>query len=138
MSWDVVIFNLSKKVSSLEDIDESILIGIASNKRFKEILIENFPDIKWDGNCGIVERDNIYIEVFIGEPGHDTFSNTIFFLRNGEASIFEIINLCKKYGWQIYDTSLGAMIDLDKPEQNGYTNYENYVNQILSSRPNYE
>lgn len=134
MSWDVVIFNLSKKVSSVEEIDVSILIDIASNKRFKEILIENFPDIKWDDNCGIVERDNIYIEVFIGELKDDTFSNTIFFLRDGEASIFEIINLCKKYGWQIYDTSLGAMIDVDNPGLNGYTNYRNYVNQILGSK----
>jgi|KBSSwiStaDraftv2_1062776.scaffolds.fasta_scaffold249416_2 hypothetical protein len=130
MSWDVVIFNLNKKVSSVEEINEDVLIPIASNSDFRKLITENFPDVKWDGNCGIIERVNIYIELFIGDAEEDTFSNTIFFLRDSEASIFPVITLCKKYGWQLFDTSLEQMIDLDNPEKNGYAKYRSYVDMI--------
>ena len=130
MSWDIVLFNLTRKVSSAEEISEDILIPMATNGGFKKILTEYFPDIKWEDNCGIISRDNVYIELFTGQPDEETFSNIIFFLREGEASIFEVIGLCKKYGWQLYDTSLGEMIDTDHPERNGYTQYSAYVTHI--------
>ena len=131
MSWDIVIFNLNKKVSSVEEINEDVLIPIASNKGFRSLLTENFPDIKWDANRGILERPGIYIEIFTGDNDDETFSNKIFFLRDSEASIFPVIDLCKKYGWQLFDTALDQMIDLENPEQNGYSNYRSYVDFIM-------
>ena len=47
---------------------------------------------------------------------------------------FELIELAKKYGWQIFDTGLGEMIDLDNPEKNGYENHREYVEQIMKNR----
>jgi len=130
MSWDIVIFNLKKKVSTVEEINEDILIPIATNKEFRQLLTENFPDIKWDDNCGIIERENIYIETYLGDDD-EHFSNTMFFLRRSETSLFPLIDLCKKYGWQLFDTGLGQMIDLDNPGNNGYDNYKKYLDQIM-------
>lgn len=132
MSWDVVVFNLNKKVSSVEEINEDILIPIATCRHFKKILHEHFPDVKWDGDRGIVERENVYMELFIDES-EETFSNTVFFLREGEASIFDVINFCKRHGWQLYDTALGEMIDLDNPARNGYANYAAYIKHITGN-----
>ena len=134
MSWDVVIFNLKKKVSSIEEINEDILIPIATNKEFRSLLTENFPDIKWNDRCGVVEGNDIYIELYLGENDEETFSNTIFFLRDSETSIFPVIDLCKKYGWQLFDTSLEQMIDLDSPEKNGYSKYRSYVDLIMKKK----
>jgi len=130
MSWDIVIFNLKKKVSTVEEINEDILIPIATNKEFRQLLIENFLDIKWDDKCGIIERENIYIETYLGDDD-EHFSNTMFFLRRSETSLFPLIDLCKKYGWQLFDTGLGQMIDLDNPGNNGYDNYKKYLDQIM-------
>jgi len=131
MSWDVVIFNLNKKVSSIEEINEDILIPIATNKEFHSLLTENFPDIRWNGDCGIIERNNIYIELYLGDDNEVSFSNIIFFLRSSEESVFPVIDLCKKYGWQLFDTALDQMINLDNPEINGYDNYKKYLDQIM-------
>jgi hypothetical protein len=131
MSWDVCIFNLKKKVSSVEEINEDILIPIATNKEFRSLLTETFPDIKWDSNCGIIERENIYIETYLGEDDNESFSNTMFFLRKSETSLFPLIDLCKKYGWQLFDTGLDQMIDLDNPGNNGYDNYKKYLDHIM-------
>jgi hypothetical protein len=32
--------------------------------------------------------------------------------------------------WQIFDTGNGCMIDLENPVNNGYSNFNNYLNQI--------
>jgi hypothetical protein len=134
MSWDIVVFNLKRKVSSVEEIDEDILIPISTIKGFRQLLTENLPSIRWDGKCGILEEADIYFEVFADETDESIFTNTIFFLRGGEASIYPIIMLCKKYGWQLFDTSLGEMIDIENPERNGHQKYKEYVSHIINSK----
>ena len=48
----------------------------------------------------------------------------------GENGLFELIELAKNNNWQIYDTSLNDFIDLDNPENNGFENFNQYLNQI--------
>jgi len=57
-------------------------------------------------------------------------SNKILSLY-GENGLFELIEIAKRQGWQIFDTELGSMIDLDNPENNGYKNHRKYVEQIM-------
>lgn len=52
----------------------------------------------------------------------------------GENGLFELIEIAKQYGWQIFDTGLGEMIDLENPSKNGYKNYRKYVDQILKNK----
>jgi len=59
-------------------------------------------------------------------------SNTLFNLY-GETSLFELIRVAKIYGWQIFDTGVGEMIDLEKPEKNGYDNFQSYLQDVLSN-----
>jgi len=40
--------------------------------------------------------------------------------------------LAKKYNWQIFDTGLGQMINLENPDINGYSNFQNYLKDVLS------
>lgn len=49
----------------------------------------------------------------------------------GENGLYELIALAKKHNWQIYDSGIGEMIDLDNPEKNGFENHKKYVEQIL-------
>ena len=50
----------------------------------------------------------------------------------GENGLFELIELAKKHQWQIYDSGIDGMIDLENPENNGFKNHRNYVKQILN------
>jgi hypothetical protein len=132
MSWDVVVFKLSRKVNRVEEIDETILIDIGTNTVFKKIIEKNFHDVVWDVDWGKIERKDYSIEFSLGDSdGH--FSNTIFHLY-GENAIYEIVELCKKNNWQAYDTGLGQMLDLDDPKKNGYENHQKYVRQILDGK----
>ena len=49
----------------------------------------------------------------------------------GENSIYELIRISKEYGWQIFDTGNGQMLDLDHPEKNGYRDFQNYLQHVL-------
>lgn len=133
MSWDVVVFNLKRKVANVEEIDESVLLEIGTYANFEATLKRRFPALA--NHKGWLKADfgNCSLETSLGEP-NGTFSNTIFHLH-GENAIHELIELCKANGWQAFDTALGQMLDLDHPERNGYQDHRRYVEQIMNKRP---
>lgn len=132
MSWDVMIFNLKRKVDSVDEIDESVLVDIGTKADFKKIMTDNYRDIIWDKDWGKIERKDFSIEFSLGDSD-EPFSNTVFHLY-GENAIYEIVELCKKNNWQLFDTGLEQMVDLDNPKNNGYKNHQEYVRQILNGQ----
>jgi hypothetical protein len=127
MSWDIVIFKLSKKVSSVEEIDESVLENV-SDTAFKAAINNHFPNVEWQDGLGRIVGSEYEIEFYDGDEGE--FSNIIFRMY-GEMAIYALIDFCKKNGWQAFDTGLGEMLDLDHPERNGYQDFQNYLAQVL-------
>ena len=126
MSWDIVLFSSSQKITSAEDIDESKFIPIMFSPVF-ESYFENFTkhehhsEIKGDGFSIIYYYED--------EPESNTLLNLY-----GESAIYPIIDLCIKNNWQVYDTGLDEMIDLSNPSKNGYQNFQAYLSQILNSK----
>jgi len=128
MSWDVVIFSSKQKITSIQEIDEELFLPID----FNAILEKNFDNIIIDDNHREIKGDNYSINYFVdAEP----VSNTLFSLY-GEASIFELIRVAKIYGWQIFDTGNGEMLDLEHPERNGYENFQSYLQHVLTNPNN--
>lgn len=132
MSWDVIVFNLSRKVDNVEEIDETVLVDIGTKKDFKKIIEKNYKDVVWDGDWGKIERGDYSIEFSLGDTD-ELFSNSMFHLY-GENAIYDIIEFCKKNNWQAFDTGLDQMLDLDDPRKNGYANHQNYLRQILGEK----
>ncbi len=132
MSWDVVIFNLKRKVANLEEIDESVLVDIGTYADFEALLRRWFPMLANEHGWLKVDLQGSSLETGLGEL-HETFSNTIFHLY-GENAVYELIELCKANNWQAFDTALGQMLDLDRPEKNGYKEHRRYVEQIMNRR----
>lgn len=129
MSWDIVIFSSKQKINSIEEIDEELFVPID----FNAVLEKHFDKIIIDENHREIKGDNFSINYFVyTEP----VSNTLFNLY-GEASLFELIKIAQIYGWQIFDTGNGEMLDLEHPERNGYENFQSYLQQILA-KPNNE
>ncbi len=126
MSWDIVLFNSRQTIKVVEEIDEEFL----EPTDFSTTLENHFSNIEKDDNLRRVKGDNFEIEFFVDT---ESVSNKILNLH-GEHGLFEIVLLAKQNGWQIFDTGVGQMIDLDKPEQNGYATFNEYVNQILKDK----
>jgi len=133
MSWDVVVFNLKRRVSSVDEIDDGVLVEIGTYANFEAILKRRFPMLANEVGWLKVDFGEYSLETSLGELD-ETFSNTIFHLH-GENAVYELIELCKANGWQAFDTGLGHMLDLDHPERNGYMEHRRYVEQIMSKRP---
>jgi hypothetical protein len=123
MSWDVVLFNSSQKIASIEELDEGQLIPID----FHEALKKHFSEIKINENHAEINGSDFSIDYFVhSEP----VSNTLLNLY-GEKGLYELVIAAKVNNWQIFDTSLGSMIDLDHAEVNGFTSFQNYLAYIL-------
>src|SRR4030095_13104299 len=124
MSWDIVIFSSRQKIDSIEEIDEELFVPTD----FDAILEKHFNHIIIDADHREIKGENYSINYFANaEPT----SNMLFNLY-GENSLFELIGVSKKYGWQIFDTGNGQMLDLDHPEKNGYQDFQNYLRHVLN------
>jgi hypothetical protein len=132
MSWDVVVFNLKRKVTSVDEVDETVLIDIGTYSWFRELLSARYPTISWIEGYATIQGQDYTMETSLGDD-EETFSNTIFHLY-GENAVHELIELCKAKGWQAFDTSLGQMLDLDHPERNGYNEHQRFVEHIIQNR----
>lgn len=123
MSWDIVLFNSKETISSIEELNEEKLEPI----NFTEILENSFDNIIKDGNQREINGKDFSINFYIDD---ELVSNKMLSLY-GENGLFELIELAKQYDWQIFDTGLGCMIDLEVPENNGFDNHRKYVEQIM-------
>ena len=129
MSWDVIIFSSKQKINSIEEIDDEMFVPID----FNAVLEKHFDNIKVDKNHREINGGNYSINYFVDT---ELVSNSLFNLY-GDTSLFELIKVAKIYGWQIFDTGNGEMVDLEYPEKNGYENFQTYLKQVLTN-PNNE
>ncbi len=126
MSWEIILFNSKQKIDLIEEVDESQLEPID----FSQILESSFNEIVEDDNHREINGKDFSIDFFID---NEPVSNKMISIY-GENGLFELIEIAKKYGWQIFDTGLGKMIDLDNPSNNGYENHRKYVDHILKNK----
>jgi hypothetical protein len=97
---------------------------------FDQILENSFDQIKKDDNHREIIGTDFTIDFFVhNEP----VSNTMLSLY-GENGLYELIELAKKQNWQIYDSGIGEMIDLENPKKNGFENHRKYVEQIMKRK----
>lgn len=126
MSWDIILFNSKQKIESVEELDENQL----EPTDFDQILENSFDQIKKDDNHREIIGTDFTIDFFVhNEP----VSNTLLSLY-GENGLYELIELAKKQNWQIFDSGIGEMIDLENPKKNGFENHRKYVEQILKRK----
>jgi hypothetical protein len=126
MSWNIVLFNSKQKIESVEELDENQL----EPTDFDQILENSFNQIKKDDNHREIIGTDFTIDFFVhNEP----VSNTMLSLY-GENGLYELIELAKNQNWQIYDSGIGEMIDLENPEKNGFENHRKYVEQIMKRK----
>jgi hypothetical protein len=124
MSWDIVLFNSREIIKFIEELDESKLESID----FAGILESSFNEVIKNDNHREIKGKDFSIDFFTDD---ELVSNKMLSLY-GENGLFELIELSKQHGWQIFDTGLGSMIDLENPKNHGYENHRTYVEQIMN------
>jgi Ca2+-binding EF-hand superfamily protein len=122
MSWDIVLFSSEQNLVSLENLNEDLLKPI----NFDKILNSKFENIQKTENHNEIIGKGFSIEFFDDE---DLVSNKMLSLY-GENGLFEIIKIAKEENWQIYDSGIEKMLKIEKPEKNGYENFEKYLKSI--------
>jgi hypothetical protein len=128
MSWDIVLINSRQKIDHIENMDDNQLeptdFCYAFESYFEQIII--------DDNHREIKGKDYSIDYFTDDQ---KVSNKMISLY-GENGLFEIILLARKHNWQIFDTGLGQMVDIENPNMNGYQNFQKYLQQILKGQRN--
>ena len=88
-----------------------------------------FVNIKKSENHNEIIGKDFSVEFFDDE---ELVSNKMLSVY-GENGLFELIRIAKEENWQIYDSGIDKMLNLEKPEENGYENFRQYLKNILST-----
>jgi hypothetical protein len=126
MSWDIVLFNSRQKIKSVAELDENQL----EPTDFSGILENSFDRIEKDDNHREIIGTDFSIDFFADNEHSSNFMLSLY----GENAIYALIELSKKHNWQIYDSGIDGMVDLENPEKNGFDNHRKYVEQILKNK----
>lgn len=126
MSWDIVLFNSRQIIESVAELDENQL----EPTDFSGILESSFDRIKKDDNHREIIGTDFTIDFFADNEHSSNFMLSLY----GENAIYALIELSKKYNWQIYDSGIDGMVDLKNPDKNGFDNHRKYVEQILKNK----
>ncbi|QSS96633.1 hypothetical protein [Psychroflexus sp. ALD_RP9] len=126
MSWDIVLFNSKQKIQSVAELDETLL----EPTDFSGILESSFERINKKETHREIVGTNFTIDFFANNEHSSNFMLSLY----GENAMFELIELAKKHNWQIYDSGIDGMVDLENPEKNGFVNHRKYVEQILKQK----
>lgn len=126
MSWELVFFNSKQKINSIEELDDTQL----EPTDFCSALENHFKQVIKSDNHREIKGKDFAIDYFEDD---ENVSNKLFRLY-GENGLYELVVLAKKYNWQIFDTGLGQMIDLENPANNGFENFQEYLKQILDGK----
>ena len=119
MSWHLVLFSSHQKIEFVAEIDETQF----KPTDFNTILESHFNKINKEGNYWEIIGEDFTIEF---SAKQEKTSNTMLTLY-GENGLFQLIELAKMHNWQIYDSRMDGMIDLQNPMNNGFANHRNYV-----------
>ncbi|WP_290791586.1 hypothetical protein [Flavihumibacter sp. UBA7668] len=123
MSWDLFLFNSKQKISTIEELDDSIL----ELTDFDSLIVRYFKEISINDNHCIIHGVDSSIEYNTDKCTVRTKLLTVY----GENGLFDLVILAKQHNWQIYDTGNGKMIDLDNPGNNGYLNFQKYRDSLI-------
>lgn len=126
MSWDIVLFNSKQKIESVAELDENQL----EPSNFTGILENSFVQIEKDDNHRVIIGTDFTVAFFADDEHSSNFMLSLY----GKNGIYALIELAKKHNWQIYDSGIGRMVDLENPEKNGFDNHRKYVEQILKNK----
>jgi hypothetical protein len=126
MSWDIVIFHSTQKINDPQEVDELQLVPF----EFTATLEKHFSNIILDGGHREIKGNDYAIDYF----AFDEPTSNIMLSLYGEPALFELVQLAKRYNWQIFDTGCGQMIDLDHPEKNGYAAFQSYLQYVLKGK----
>ena len=126
MSWDIIIFNSRQKIERAEEIDDSQFEPTDFNAAF----VAHFNNIVSNGTMREISGDDFQIVYYV-DDADELCSNTLLNLY-GEKGLYEIVILARKHNWQVYDTGIGQMIDLENPSKNGYEDFQKYINHIIT------
>lgn len=126
MSWDIVLFNSKQKIKSVAELDENQL----EPTDFSGFLENSFSQIRKNEDHREIMGTDFTIDFFADNEHSSNFMLSLY----GENGLFELIELAKKHNWQIYDSGIDGMIDLENPEKNGFENHRKYIEHLLNNK----
>src|SRR5438270_12173985 len=126
MSWSIVLFNSRQNIELPEEVDETQL----EPTDFCSVFENHFDEIVKDGTHREIKGKDFAIDYFVDD---EPVSNKMLSLY-GENALYELVVLARKHNWQIFDSGLGKMIDLENPRFNGYENFQSYLKHVLKQK----
>ena len=119
MSWNLIILPREDP-----DLDDVATLGDVSEVRAR--LASVLSPIDWsDPGSGVFEGDGFRIEIALQADGQVP-SFMLHVTGQGEPMPV-VIELCRKNGWELFDSVAGDYIDIENPSDLGWKGYHAHI-----------
>ena len=111
MSWDIELIKTANNNEEMEDIDESVIVGLSKADVISNI-VANFPEIDTEDDSWLIfESGNVSFEVNTGSE--DTADTVVFMINelDDEADFLrKLKQICSSLDCRAFDTTRGEFI----------------------------
>lgn len=128
MAWEIFIFKANETIEDYDSFDDSKLLEVD----FVSQLEAYFPNIERDDTFHSIQGDTFAIQYFTSPE--DPLQAILIVELRGEKALFELGKVALKEDWQLYDSALGKMLDLQQLSENGYQVFRAYLRQIMNGQ----
>jgi hypothetical protein len=129
MGWDVIISNRKFQSSSV-DTDEEILPSFGLRQQVIENINCLFSGIEWkDNQHGHLNSEDYFGNFDLGETEIMTGQFWLG-IYGGKNPVNLIVALCNEYSWTAFDTVTSVYINLDIPDNKGWSQFLNFRTAI--------
>jgi hypothetical protein len=133
MSWDVILYNISSNITSLDQFDPESppLLGTKSN--VINILKKVFPDISFtDPNWAGVSRPGFSIEFNFGKENLLVLDHLMLHIRGGNEVIESLKALCEITHWRVFDLTTGNFINFENDPTRGLQIWRDFLHKVVA------
>ena len=130
MSWDVLLFNITSDVTSLEQLGTQDPPELGPKSGVISMLREVFPDISFsDPNWAVVSRSSFSIEFNFGE---DPLQHLMLHVRGSDDAICAIRTICEVSNWRAFDMTTGDFINFNNDPARGLRKWRSFRDKVVA------
>ena len=134
MSWDVSLYNFSRKYASFAEIPNSETPSPLGTLSEVHVAVSRaFPGTSWEEpTWGIFDSPFGSIEFNAGSA--EPVQSICMHVRAESPIVNLILRLCAQTGWQAMDLSDGRVLEESNEPEVGLEKWRSYLNHVLGKR----
>ena len=110
MSHDLTLFKLKRRVASLREFDESLVVPIGDDADVRRAIRSCLSGVMWSGGRGLLKAHGEWFDFVL--PAQRPIVYVIVRTSRSGNGLATVVELCERLGWSVFDGQEGDFVDV--------------------------